>query len=199
LGTLIYKGAEAEVFKTVFLGLKAIEKRRISKNYRCPELDLQIRNQRTKLEAGLLVSTKKAGVRAPAVLGIDWQKKAIFMEFVEGTKARDLKKTGNEWIAIGKKIAKLHSNGIIHGDLTTRNIIITPKKNIAFVDFGLGFYSKKTEDQAFDLLNLKKILLAEDNSGQKKWNKILQGYKQYQKAGSVISRLKEAEKRGRYT
>jgi len=200
LQRLIYKGAEAEVFETDFQGKKAIEKRRILKGYRCRELDSEIRGKRTRLEASLLSAARKAGVRTPAVLKVDGREKTIFMEFIEGKKARDLEGTKREWAAIGKKIGSLHSAGIIHGDLTTRNIIAAGNGNIAFVDFGLGFYSKKSEDRAFDLLNLKKILLAEDEAGEKRWEKIIAGYREaFPGAKEVISRLEEAEGRGRYT
>lgn len=197
---LIYRGAEAEVFRTKFLGIPAIEKRRISKGYRHKELDEKIRAQRTRLEASLLQSAKKVGVRTPALLKVDSAGRTILMEFIAGTKARDLHKAGKEWLEIGKSIGLLHGNDIIHGDLTTRNIIVAHKGNIAFVDFGLGFYSAKVEDKAFDLLNLKKILFAEDNAAEKKWEKILQGYKEkFQEAGAVAKRIAEGEARGRYT
>jgi len=197
---LIYRGAEAEVFRTKILGITAIEKRRISKGYRCRELDEKIRARRTRLEASLLQSAKKAGIRAPAMLRVDSQENAIFMEFIPGKKARNLGKSGREWASMGKSIGMLHRNNIIHGDLTTRNIIVAEGDNIAFVDFGLGFYSAKTEDKAFDMLNLKKILFAEDDAAGKKWKKILQGYsKEFPKAGAVIKRIARGESRGRYT
>jgi len=52
---------------------------------------------------------------------------------------------------IGISIAKLHDNDIIHGDLTTSNMILDSKENLWFIDFGLGFFSYKIEDKAVDL------------------------------------------------
>ena len=60
---------------------------------------------------------------------------------------------------IGESVAKLHKNDIIHGDLTTSNMILQ-KEKIYFIDFGLGYISRKTEDKAVDLYLLKQALEA---------------------------------------
>lgn len=43
-------------------------------------------------------------------------------------------------IQLGRSIAKLHYNGIMHGDLTTSNILLRNRKPemIVFIDFGLS-------------------------------------------------------------
>ena len=63
---------------------------------------------------------------------------------------------------IGQCIAKLHNGGVIHGDLTTSNILL--KKNLDeynlsandlyFIDFGLSTISNSVEDKAVDLFVL---------------------------------------------
>ena len=56
---------------------------------------------------------------------------------------------------IGENIAKLHEANIIHGDLTSSNMILHVDENnfkdVYFIDFGLGFISPKVEDKAVDL------------------------------------------------
>jgi Kae1-associated kinase Bud32 len=78
---------------------------------------------------------------------------------------------------IGKLIGKLHSNNVIHGDLTTSNMIMKDDK-IYFIDFGLGFFSRKIEDQGTDL----KLLYEAFKSTHLKilnicWGNIIKGYK----------------------
>ena len=58
---------------------------------------------------------------------------------------------------IGESIAKLHNCGIIHGDLTTSNLILEIDK-IVFIDFGLGKNSDLVEDKGVDLLVFKKAI-----------------------------------------
>ena len=100
---------------------------------------------------------------------------------------------------MGKQIAILHFNNIIHNDLTTSNMILRDKK-LYFIDFGLSFISTKTEDKAVDLKLLKQALESKHYTiSNTSFNHVLKGYKfipkQYQE---VINRLKQVEKRGRY-
>jgi len=191
----IKRGAEAEILEAKFRGEKAIEKHRLSKGYRCRELDEKIRSERTKSEAGLLHKAKKSGIRTPLILAVDAEKKSIFEEFIRGKNAKESIK-GNAKLAgeIGKKIAVLHSNSIIHGDLTTDNILVDDG-TVVFIDFGLGFYSHKDEDKAVDLINLKKTLLAGDASLKKEWKQVMKAYN----SKKMERKIKEVEKRARYS
>ena len=197
VGKLIKRGAEAEILETSLLDKKSIEKHRLSKGYRCKKLDERIRLERTKSEAGLLHRTKGLGIRTPAIYSIDLKKKSIFMELINGKKAKDVIK-GNLRLCreIGKKIALLHSSSLIHGDLTTDNILVE-NNSVVFIDFGLGFYSSKEEDRAVDLLNLKKTLLAGDPTLAKEWNEIMKGYTTTSDK-SIGKKISEVEKRARY-
>ncbi|MFH1234574.1 MAG: KEOPS complex kinase/ATPase Bud32 [Candidatus Diapherotrites archaeon] len=199
-GKAIARGAEAEILEIELGGGKAAEKHRLAKGYRCRELDEKIRLERTRLEAMLLHRAKGAGVRTPLVLAVDPEKKSIFMEFVEGKNAKFAVK-GNLKLCreIGKQIAALHSADIIHGDLTTDNILATGKADIVFIDFGLGFNSKKEEDKAVDLINLKKTLLAGDASLKKEWNAILKAYVACGGSREIAGKIEEIERRGRYS
>jgi tRNA A-37 threonylcarbamoyl transferase component Bud32 len=81
---------------------------------------------RTRGEARLL---EKAGklIDVPKVLKVDEKNKEIDMEFIDGEKLSDKLDSMKNWqevcLAIGENIAKLHDAGIIHGDLTTSNMI----------------------------------------------------------------------------
>src|SRR3989344_4469552 len=192
---IIKQGAEA-ILK---LDKNILIKERISKNYRIKQIDERLRRFRTKREANLL---KKANfVNVPRIFNVDDRKMLIEMEFVKGKLLKDFLKEHKDFEffeLIGKEIAKLHDNDIIHGDLTTTNIIIKENKPY-FIDFGLGFISSKIEDKAVDLYLLKQAL----NSSfpliaQESFNKILQGYRSSKNYNEVIERLKKIEKRGRY-
>ncbi|MEM0359846.1 MAG: KEOPS complex kinase/ATPase Bud32 [Candidatus Diapherotrites archaeon] len=194
----IAKGAEAEIISLKLQEKNAIEKHRLSKGYRCKELDEKIRTERTRLEALLLHRAKKAGVRTPLLFAVDSEKKSLFMEFIKGKKAKS-KIKGNQWLCreIGRKIAAMHSSDIIHGDLTTDNIIVSGKQ-VVFIDFGLGFNSSKEEDKAVDLINLKKTLLAGNASLKKEWNTILKAYVATTGEKKISEKIAQIEKRGRY-
>lgn len=198
---LLNKGAEAELFLTSFFGQNALLKKRTKKGYRAKELDEKIISQRTKQEALLLSRAKSAGVRTPFVFYANKKTGEILMEFVDAGKAKKLKaKTFlDACFLIGKDAALLHKAGIIHGDLTTANILVKGKE-LVFVDFGLGFFSGKTEDKAVDLLVLKKSLKAVHFDEPEAFEKVLKGYAQNTpNASQVTERISEIEKRTRYS
>lgn len=177
-------------------------KNRIRKTYRIEILDEKLRKQRTKKEAKLL---NKAGklIPAPKVLKTD-EKQEIDMEFIPGLKLSDgldnLPNAEEICKSIGEQIAKLHDADIIHGDLTTSNMILSSKDNkVYFIDFGLGFESKKAEDKAVDLHLIKQALEAKHfNNFEKFFQAVLEGYKASKHHAATLARLKAVEKRGRY-
>lgn len=126
--TIIGTGAEAVLIQN---GLRLI-KRRIKKSYRLPILDEKLRKGRTKSEAKLL---EKAGklIPVPKVIKVSDKNKEIDMEFISGLKLSEsldsLKNAEEICKTIGQQIAKLHDNNIIHGDLTTSNMIYVPEDN----------------------------------------------------------------------
>jgi len=187
-------GAEAEILECELFGESSVEKHRLKKGYRCNKLDEKIRSERTKSEAGLLHKAKKLGIRTPLILEVNAEKKSIYLEKITGKKAKEEIKGNFELCkVIGKNIALLHSNSLIHGDLTTDNILVADNKPV-FIDFGLGFYSTKDEDKAVDLINLKKTLLAGDATLTKEWDEVMIGYS----SKKIEEKMKEIEKRARY-
>lgn len=194
---LLRKGAEAELFLIDYFGEKALLKKRTAKKYRNRVLDERIRRERMKVEAVLLNKAKKIGVRTPVIFNIDRKESSILMEFVEGERMKELV-TEKNCVEFGKIIALLHRNNIVHGDLTTSNAVVKGKE-IALIDFGLGFESEKIEDKAVDFLALKKIFHSSHSSKKKEWVSLKESYKKnYFAAEDVLLQAEDVEKRARY-
>ncbi len=190
-------GAEAIIYKDRNIVLKD----RIIKKYRIKEIDIKLRKYRTRREAKVLDKLKLIGVHAPNLISIDDKKMKIKMGFINGEKVRDvLNKQNCAELAgeIGKKLAVMHSNDIIHGDLTTSNMIFN--KEIYFIDFGLSFFSNKIEDKAVDIHLLRRALDSKHHFiFRKTFKEIIKSYKRHCKeSDKVLERLKAVEKRGRY-
>ena len=177
-------------------------KRRIPKGYRHPELDKKIRTRRTRSEAKLLEKVSKI-LNVPRVLSVNEKNAEIDMEFIKGKKLSEwldkmpLNKQIKLCYQIGESIAELHDNDIIHGDLTTSNMILSGKK-IFFIDFGLGFHSSRIEDKAVDLHLLRQALESKHfMHWQDLFEAVIEGYKRVGDE-SVLLQLKKVESRGRY-
>ncbi len=197
--SIIQQGAEALILKK----RDDVIKRRIKKSYRISEIDDKIRKSRTKSESKLL---KKASelIKIPTVIRTDEKTKEIIMKFINGKKLSEylnkfsLKKQKEICKKIGESVAKLHDKDIIHGDLTTSNMILS-KKEVYFIDFGLGFISHKIEDKAVDLHLLKQALEARHFKNWKELvEKVFSSYKKSKDSEKVFIQLKAVEKRGRY-
>ena len=196
---IIQQGAEAIILKEK----NNVIKKRVKKSYRIPELDDKIRKLRTRSETKLLIKAREV-ISIPKIKKSDEKTKEIVMDFIEGKKLSDdldnftLKKQLEICKKIGENVAKLHSKNIIHGDLTTSNMILKNNK-VYFIDFGLGFISHKYEDKAVDLHLLKHALEAKHfKHWEKLFKKILGSYKKNKDFSLVLERLKAVEKRGRY-
>ncbi|MCX8178553.1 MAG: KEOPS complex kinase/ATPase Bud32 [Candidatus Aenigmarchaeota archaeon] len=195
------KGAEA----LIYVKDGVLVKERVKKNYRIHQIDDKIRNLRTGLESKLLSEAKRNGVNVPQIIEVDKQKSMIKMEFIDGKTIKEffLKVNKNQIKEISREIGRLigvlHKSDIIHGDLTTSNMIIKDGK-VYFIDFGLGYFSKRVEDKGVDLKLLKEVLKSTHFKILKIcWDNILKGYKkEYKEADKVIERVKEIERRARY-
>lgn len=196
---IIKRGAEAVLYKSG----SSLIKDRIKKNYRISEIDSELRKHRTTLEAKLLSESRRSGVAAPQVFSVENCK--ITMEFIKGERLKEFLKCcdSDQRIEIagmiGRAVAALHNNGIVHGDLTTSNMILKNKK-VYFIDFGLGEFSRRIEDLATDLSVLKEALKSTHYKYLNTlWNNIIKAYKEKNPdADKVLMRLEEIEKRGRY-
>lgn len=198
---MISKGAEANLYLTD----ETLLKDRIKKAYRVSELDDTLRKTRTKKEAKLLSLARRAGVPTPFIYDVDLRKTKIEMEFIEGkqvkkvlgaTSSRERTRICRE---IGTLIGRLHSNHIIHGDLTTSNMILSNGK-IYFIDFGLGEINESIEAKGVDLLVFKKALHSTHYEFEEECFKdVVEGYSdEYGDHVDVLQRLGVIERRGRY-
>lgn len=186
---ILSQGAEA-----VLVLDKNLVKDRIPKRYRHPRIDAELRSSRTNREAKILRKLEALGFPAPRLVN---QKQAtIEMQFLHGKRVRDALTAKNcrmFGMEIGKKIKMLHNAEIIHGDLTTSNMILH-KKAIYFVDFGLSFFSPKVEDKAVDLHLLRQAL---ESKHYRFWKPCFDAVLKAYNDKTVIARLEQVEKRGR--
>jgi len=196
---IIAQGAEAVlVHKDKFL-----IKKRVKKGYRHPLIDAALRKSRTRKESRIL---DKAGsiITVPTVSDVDEQKFNITMDFIPGKKISEwldkfpLKDSLKICEEIGGKIGLMHKADIIHGDLTTSNMILHENK-VWIIDFGLGFISTRNEDKAVDLHLMKQALESKHFlHWQEYFKKIIEGYKIYDKSETVLKQFEKVEERGRY-
>lgn len=205
---LIRKGAEANLYLGDWHGKRAIIKKRVSKKYRVKALDEKIRFYRTAHEAQIMHEAKKAGVPTPTIFFVNEEETTIVMEYIEGERVKELLErvspNQRERLCkkIGEEVGKLHRRGIIHGDLTTSNMIVVEAGKIFFIDFGLSFYSFDEEDRGTDLLLMKRAL---SSTHYRFFNKcfrwVLEGYAKEvgeKEARKTLAKIKEIESRGRY-
>ena len=200
---IIKRGAEAVLYLEERDGKQVLVKDRIRKGYRIKELDEQIRNSRTKREEKLMVRAQRSGVNTPNVFS--QEKTKLIMEYLGGATVKDKlndlpeSKRMRVYNLIGESIANLHRNGMVHGDLTTSNMIIANKK-LYIIDFGLGKATTRIEDQAVDLYLLKEALLSTHfRFLDEAWKNIMKVYrKKYPEAKQVLTRLEKIESRRRY-
>ncbi len=205
--TLVAKGAEADLWLDPdWNGVRALLKRRGKKKYRHPELDRNIRRLRTLHEASIIHRAKRAGVPTPVIYQVDPDEATIVMEFVEGEKVRDIVKdlSGEErhklFKHIGLLAGRLHRAGIIHGDLTTSNIINSADGPV-FVDFGLGEVSNETEKRGVDLNLMHRMLTSTHfRHTEELFTAFKEGYREGlgEEAEEALERMTEISSRGRY-
>ena len=189
----ISSGAEAQIF----LEGDTIIKKRIPKNYRLKEIDESLRGSRTRREAKIITKLPKE-VFHPGLIRCD-DKETIEMSYIKGDKIRDILDNNIELCReIGEKTALMHNVGIIHGDLTTSNMIFSEGK-VYFIDFGLSFFSEKVEDKAVDIHLLKQALESKHYKVfEKAFDIFMSGYKKKSKDYSEVKkRFEQVEMRGR--
>ena len=202
---LIKRGAEAEIFLSGWNGRAVAVKKRIPKTYRSAEIDKRLREARTKLEAKLIAEARSFGVATPLIFDVDTKESQIVMEFVDGKRIKETLYDADErerksiCIDIGRCVGKFHKNDLIHGDLTTSNMILRNGR-IFFIDFSLGGKSKEIEAKGVDLHLLMEAFESTHSEILSLFEHVLKGYKiEYDEADRVIKKVKEIEKRGRYT
>ncbi|MCR4327015.1 MAG: KEOPS complex kinase/ATPase Bud32 [Nanoarchaeota archaeon] len=197
---ILSRGAEAVIYKDGENVLKV----RLSKGYRLPEIDKRIIKRRTKSETKILMKASSI-VNTPRPEETK-NENEIIIPHIDGDKlsetlsSYDEKKQKEVMKSVGKEVGKLHEVGIVHGDLTTSNMILKEEK-VYIIDFGLGSFNGKCEQKGVDVHLLKQALEAKHFQNHEKlfsWFK--EGYESINKEESkkVFLRVNEIEKRGRY-
>lgn len=202
----IAQGAEAILYSDE----STVTKDRFSKKYRHPELDRKLRKSRTRREAKILSKLMQAQFPAPQLVDMDDKDMKVQMSHIPGKLVKeavdDLEKSGDKedylklFKEIGGKVALLHNMGIVHHDLTTSNMILHSDHNeVYFIDFGLSFFSDKTEDYAVDLHLLKHAIESRHHRiVEACFDFVLSGYMEKKMdADAVVNRLNKVEMRGR--
>jgi len=186
----------AEAFVTFRNGIA--EKRRVSKRYRMPALDQRLISERTRAEARLMHTARKNGVPTPVIRDITSD--TIIMEHVPG-KLLTLDLTEENLREAGRMVGKLHAAGLMHGDLTTSNLIVRENdRKCVMIDFGLAQVTQEIEQRGVDIHVLCQTLesTAPDRAEALK-TAFAQGYREtFTGADEVIAREHEIVLRGRY-
>jgi TP53 regulating kinase-like protein len=237
--TLITQGAEALLFKTTYLlpSLPSALKYRPPKPYRHPILDARLTRHRILSEARVLVKCRREGVPVPGVYALDEAKGWLMIEWIEGEVIRIRL---NEWLRrrkesgvaegqddtqlvglmrrVGSAVGRLHKVGIVHGDLTTSNLMLRPgaavvqggvngelavdgeglEGDVVLIDFGLASQSEVAEDRAVDLYVLERAFGSTHPRAESLLGELLKAYGQsFKGANQVLKKLEEVRMRGR--
>jgi N6-L-threonylcarbamoyladenine synthase/protein kinase Bud32 len=188
---VVPRGAEAEVE----LGEGIAVKRRVPKRYRLPALDERLRLERTRSEARLLSAARRAGVATPVVRDIDGT--TIAMERVEGDVLKAALDPGTVREA-GRAVGLLHGAGIVHGDLTSSNMVVRGDR-IVLIDFGLAQATDEIEARGVDVHVLLQTLSSAAADSEPLVAAFAEGYRAaFPGADAVLEREQEIRRRGRY-
>lgn len=217
-GTLLKQGAEGKLYIGKYNGARCLVKERFSKKYRHPDLDVQLTRQRIKAEQKAFERCKAAGVDTPKLMGVDLTERKIYMEYLEQAKtAKQLvdatvlegDDTKIEQLAkeMGRAVGLLHGHNIIHGDLTTSNMLLDPDTKegstlpyrLVMIDFGLSYHSLNVEDMGVDLYVLERALLSAHSEVPEFFSWVLESYKEHSKfkVPETIAKYEEVRARGR--
>jgi TP53 regulating kinase-like protein len=213
---LIKQGAEAKIYLAGFgeyfgvellTGERVIVKHRIPKRYRIREIDERLRKERTVREARVLHRAKEFGVSCPYIYEVNLKDMVIVMEFIEGDRLKELlERLGTDerlslCREIGRQVGRLHEAGIVHGDLTTSNMILRDGK-VYLIDFGLADFDPTLEAQGVDLHLLRRAMESTHYTWfEEGFEAVLEGYAEIrgrEKAEEAKAKIEEIESRGRY-
>ena len=209
--SLVKQGAEARIYRASYLGMPALVKERFAKKYRHPKLDAEITTRRTVWEARALLRCRQLGIDAPVVYYTDLEQARIVMELVDGETVRDrlravdladpaaLQAALPLARTIGKAVARLHAVGLVHGDLTTSNLMVRAGSgSLVVIDFGLTQQSDLAEDHAVDLYVRERALVSTHPGSGPLFGEILAAYRSHSPACEAAAvRLADVQLRGR--
>ena len=153
---------------------------------------------------------RKHGIRAPAVFHFDPSQRLIVMEHIsDGVLLKDfisgLEVSGREERLtsvvelVGAVLAQMHDVDLVHGDLTTSNMIYDAERHeLTLIDFGLSCVSSFVEDKGVDLYVLERAFLSSHPDTERLFQLLLESYcRRSKKARAVVGKLDEVRMRGR--
>ncbi|EFY98502.1 Mn2+-dependent serine/threonine protein kinase [Metarhizium robertsii] len=223
---LITQGAEGRLYKTTYLrpDVPCALKYRPPKPWRHPILDQRLTKHRILSEARILAKCRRDGVRVPAVYAIDESAGWLMLEWIQGTPVRVNinERLGNRTVGIendarlkdlmrriGVAIGNMHKIGIVHGDLTTSNMMLRPPSDsaeqvdalsgeIVIIDLGLASGSIHEEDRAVDLYVLERAFGSTHPRAECLFGELLDAYRGcFKQAATVLRKLEDVRMRGR--
>lgn len=205
---MIRIGAEASLHevpgKGSLEGRRVVEKTRVPKKYRNGDLDKRLSWERMRAEARLMAEVRSFGIPVPIIYDVDLEARRLTMEFIEGVTAKEFLNSDREskhelCRNIGMYLGTLHRNDVVHGDLTTSNMIMSTGL-LYLIDFSMGSKTREVEDKGVDLHLLAEAFKSSHPSSPELLERALEGYREaYPDAEDVVSKMAEIEKRGRYT
>ena len=172
----------------------------------------------------------------PAVYALDEATGWLMIEWIEGEVVRV---QVNEWLRrrkekkvkegeddgelkglmerVGSAVGRMHAVGVVHGDLTTSNLMLRPSNQssgngngningeeklldgeIILIDFGLASQSTQDEDRAVDLYVLERAFGSTHPRAESLFQVVLSAYgKSFKGANVVLKKLEEVRMRGR--
>lgn len=226
-------------------------KHRPSKPYRHPLLDAKLTRHRILAEARILQKCRREGVAVPALYSVDESNGILAIEWIPGAPVRvrvnewllrrkeargskGLNSTAevtrdeegaDELLGLmrrmGEAVGKLHKSGVVHGDLTTSNMMLRPwergkepsnghveskdgedavslEGEIVIIDFGLASQGTAEEDRAVDLYVLERAFGSTHPKAEGLFSEVLDGYRgAFKGAPVVLKKLEDVRMRGR--
>ena len=198
-------GAEARLDSATWMNRSVVLKQRVIKSYRHPALDKSLQSFRIKNEVRLMLEARKAGVPVPIIYSVDLADNRIVMEEILGMRVKDaldslpLEKAEGVCRKIGVIAARLHANDIVHGDLTTSNMLLDQDR-IVVIDFSLGSKTSELEDKGVDMHLLEEAFHSAHYRRSELYEAVKDSYvRAYPAGAAVLKKVEEIEKRGRYT
>lgn len=180
-----------------------------------------------------MLKARKLGVPTPTLYHVDVPKACIYMEKINGHSLKTVLMqlqndmlSGNDIIAsksknaamylvrlLGTIVATLHDGNIIHGDLTTSNSLVVPRRqstsddtacefddrSLIMIDFGLSYLSGIPEDKAVDLYVLERAFTsAHAAKGDELFAEFLESYRKSSRNWcSTLNKFADVRMRGR--
>jgi Kae1-associated kinase Bud32 len=197
-------GAEARLDSASWMDREVVVKRRVVKGYRHPILDRNLQTMRIKNEVRLMSEARRAGIAVPVIYSVDLAANSIVMEEIRGTRVKDaleqLPETEAKRVCekIGDIAGRLHQNDIVHGDLTTSNMLLDGDR-IVLIDFSLGSKSTELEDKGVDMHLLEEAFHSAHFRRSGLYEAVKEAYsRSYPGGADVLRKVKDIEKRGRY-